>query len=177
MELTEYEYLREILNAKLLKHGYAEKFAVTTQRLNGEVYYFLTLKNPVSDELSIELGYDGEWTVYFLGIHDHLYDDEYYESGEIFADAVLKRYIIPILENRIVHVCFVEDGKWCGSSIEVVPENIPFEFTENELPNPKTCHVVNWNGEVKEPKIRAYAVSERKEVESLRENSFAELLD
>ena len=112
-----------------------------------------------------------------MGIHDHLYDDVFYGDDETFADEILKRYIIPIFENRVVHVCHTENGVWCGSSIEVIPENIPFEFTKEELPDPQTCNILCWQGEVTDEKIRAFAVSERKEVEDFKMNSYVDLFE
>ena len=177
MGLADYKKLSKILNDKLKKYGRQEEFEIASVTEDGAVYHSLIMNNRVSEMLSIELVYDGEWTVYFLGTHDHLYYYVLNPNDEKFAEEIVKRIVIPILENRIVHVYYSENGEWRGSRIEAVPEDIPFEFDEKELPDSHTCNVLCWQGEVTDPKIRAYAVSERKEVEDLKGELYAEFFE
>ncbi|MBD5585493.1 MAG: hypothetical protein HDQ88_10455, partial [Clostridia bacterium] len=118
------------LNALIEKENRAERFVLETQDFEGKTQHFGVIKNE-TDFLSLAVSYwDGELLIEYLGSHSH-------EDGDEDCSVIFKRYVLPILKNRLVAVhYFTDEGKLGMIADEILPESIPFTFTDEEVPNP-----------------------------------------
>ncbi|MDE6598401.1 MAG: hypothetical protein K2K60_07160, partial [Clostridia bacterium] len=173
MTPIDYKDILKILNEKLEADGFIERFVLETQEFDGKQYTFLVINNQLK-ELSIALSYCAdeldEWTIEFLGTHSHI-------DCDISIETIYKDYIKLILKNDLVAVHYFDDNGRLGMMTEeVIPEQIPFTFSEEERREAmkNIYRVVNWSGDVTDEVIRCYAISDRKDVNEFKYTFFAE---
>ena len=151
------------LNEMLKADGFTERFLMKKEVFDGEEYTLFVIPNK-EEAYSISLLDDGEeWTLEYLGAHTHISKDE-----ETLRE-IYERYIKYTLADRmaVAHL-FDEKGVWYRSETAIIPENIPFEFSQEDKQSAKRNKIVRWSGEVKDETIRCYLSDLREEVKDDR---------
>ena len=167
--MIDYEKIVKKLNRRLMRNGFKERFKIEVKSFDGEEYTFCVIKNEVDERLNIELFYDGgEWILYFLGTHEHLRN-----NGDTLENVFI--YINLVLNDKIACVPYFYEGELGMMSYFVLPDEIPFTFTEEEKPKDGECRIYRWSGEVLDDTVRCFVTSERRDVEELKWNLLSPL--
>lgn len=162
------EEVLEAFNARLNKDGFKERFELHhfTYKCQGkEIQSDALLISNSQEELSIQLSYDDNWILYFLGFHQHF---DFVETLDDLFEAAYDT-IVHVLKDEIMaaRITFPQkrsDGALSIGACCYIPNEIPFIFSEEELNQARKSHAVCWSGKEISEHVICYILSEREDV-------------
>lgn len=168
--------LEEVLKAfndRLNKDGFIERFELRhfTYEHQGELISFDALFIPNSqEELSIQLSYDYNWILYYLGFHEHF---DFIETLDDLFELVYNTIVLvlkdDIMAARVVFPTKRSDGIISMGACCYIPKEIPFIFNEEELNQARISSAVCWSGKEIKEQVICYILSEREDVNEYKQ--------
>lgn len=150
-----YENLVNKITEKTKEFGFTEKADIRTFNCDGANFEFVAVENTQTG-MGIAISYsedEEEWTVEYLGYHEHIPDSE--DAAEI----IIFGHVLPVLADLLAVVKLGDGVKVCVA----VPEVQNNDYTAEQLGDCGDAEVLCWSGSLPED-IRARCIAEAKKV-------------